>query len=71
MEVWIATFIGAIAGGLTGGLIMYVILEKFNKNRQHRPGTMKGRILAYISAGILLGFPGGLMAEMLLSVIEK
>ena len=70
MDILIATWLGAIAGGLTGGLIMYVVLNKAF-GRQQSPGTIKARILAYAGAGIMLGLPGGLLAEVLMSAIDR
>ena len=67
--VEIATIIGAILGGLCGGFLMQTILYKV----QQQGHTISGiqRLLAYIGGGLLLGFPGGMLTELLLSKMER
>lgn len=67
--VEIATIIGAILGGLCGGFLMQTILYKVQQNG-HTIGFVQ-RMLLYIGGGLLLGFPGGMLTELLLSKMEK
>lgn len=66
--VELATIIGAILGGLCGGFLMQTILYKV-RQRGHKIGVLQ-RVICYIGAGLLLGFPGGMLTELLLSKIE-
>lgn len=65
----IATMIGAILGGLCGGFLMQTILYKVQEHG-HTIGFVQ-RMLAYIGGGLILGFPGGMLTELLLSKMER
>ena len=68
--VEIATIIGAILGGLCGGFLMQTILYKVQKQGHHTISFVQ-RMLAYVGGGLLLGFPGGMLTELLLSKMER
>lgn len=65
----LATIIGAVLGGLCGGFLMQTILYKVQQ-QGHTIGFVQ-RLLAYIGGGLLLGFPGGMLTELLLSKMER